>query len=177
MSQLNQNLVDLVFALFDDSKFFLNSAKININNQALAESYSRASVLVAWAAFEGWVNKTSIDFAETDSELSIIEKGFLLEKKVELKNGRFVISNVDKYENIENKIEFLLNKFVNFNIDKSTLHWQNFKTSKEMRDAIIHPKKTKQYNFNIKEAELNLRALEYYIMLLSKKLYSKELNL
>lgn len=176
MISKEKNIVDLVFALFDDSKYFLNNAKIKESNSSSAETYSRASILVAWAAFEGWVNKTCNDFAETDKKLSSGEIGFLLEKKVELRKGQFVVSGADKYENIENKIDFLLKKFVGYSIDKSKSYWSDFQASKNIRDTLVHPKKHKSINIGIKEAELNLKTLQYFIKLLSNKLYNNNLK-
>lgn len=176
MSAKSFNIVDFIFTLFEDSKSFLNSAKVSVANSELTGRYSRASVLVAWAAFEGWINKTCSDFADTSQNLSISEKGFLLEKKVEIKSGKFIVCNSDKYESTENKVAFLLNQFANCRIDKSTVHWQNFKLSKELRDSIIHPKKDRILKLSTKEAELNLKTLQYFIKLLSKKLYHKELK-
>lgn len=82
MIKKSYKVVDLIFSLFEDSKFFLNQAKINNANDNISERYSRASVIVSWAAFEGWINKTCDDFAETSTSLSVSESGFLKEKKL-----------------------------------------------------------------------------------------------
>lgn len=177
MIQKQYRVVDFIFALFEDSKFFLNQAKINNTKNSLAERYARASVIISWAAFEGWINKTCEDFAQTSSNLSTLEVGFLKEKKVEIKNGEFVISNTDKYETTENRIEFLLRTFANYKIDKSKIYWQNYKLSKNLRDSIMHPKINKVSIIDIQSAETNLNTLKYFIEILSKKLYGKKLKL
>jgi len=177
MIQKNYEVVDLIFSLFEDSKYYLNKAKINNTEDGLTVRYARASVIVSWAAFEGWINKTCDDFAETSQSLSISEVGFLKEKKVEMKNGEFVVSNGDKYETTENKLEFLLRKFTNYKIDKSKIYWQNYKLSKNLRDSIMHPKKSKTSMIDIQSAETNLNTLKYFIEILSKKLYGKKLKL
>ncbi|HEY5124580.1 MAG TPA: hypothetical protein VIK14_12675 [Ignavibacteria bacterium] len=176
MNTKSLNVVDFIFDLFEDSKFFLNLANINVANIELTDRYSRASVLLAWAAFEGWINKTCSDFEATSQTVSVFEKGFLLEKKIEIKNGEFVLNNTDKYQSTENKIEFLLKKFACYKIDKSTVHWNSFKLSKELRDFIIHPKKNRIIKISIDEADKNLKTLQYFIKLLSKKLYHKDLK-
>jgi len=173
MTSRDNNIVDFIFTLFDDSKSFLMSAKTNSIDLELSEKLSRASVLVAWAGFEGWINKTCYDFAESSSDLSVFEKGFLLEKRVEIKNGQFVLQNSDKYETSENKLEFLLKRFANHNLDKQSSHWQNFRESKSLRDSIIHPKKDRKLKVVINDAEKNLKVLQYYLNLLSKKLYRR----
>lgn len=177
MINKNYKVVDLIFSLFEDSKFYLNQAKINNAEDNISERYTRASVIVSWAAFEGWINKTCDDFAETSKNLSVSESGFLKEKRVELKNGEFVISNADKYETTENKLEFLLRKFTNSKIDKSKIYWQNYLLSKKLRDSIMHPKKSKLSIIDIQSAEINLITLKYFIEILSKKLYGKKLKL
>lgn len=85
MIQKQYGVVDFIFALFEDSKYFLNQAKINNTKNSLSERYARASVIVSWAAFEGWINKTCEDFAETSPNLSHLEVGFLKKKKWRLK--------------------------------------------------------------------------------------------
>ncbi|MBK6912442.1 MAG: hypothetical protein IPH11_01710 [Ignavibacteriales bacterium] len=177
MIKKSYKVVDLIFSLFEDSKFFLNQAKINNANDNISERYSRASVIVSWAAFEGWINKTCDDFAETSTSLSVSESGFLKEKKVELKNGEFVVSRIDKYETTENKLEFLLRKFTDSKIDKSQIYWQNYKFSKDLRDSIMHPKKSKSAFIDIQSAETNFNTLKYFIDLLSRKLYNKKFYL
>lgn len=125
---------------------------------------------------EGWINKTCDDFASTSQSLSLSEVSFLIEKKVEIKNGEFVISKIDKYETTENKLEFLLRKFSNYKIDKSRIHWQNYRLSKKVRDSIMHPKKNRNSKISIRNAQTNLDTLKYFLELLSKKLYNKKLK-
>ena len=176
MSSKEYNVVNFIFTLFEDSKSFLMNAKSKCDDPELSERYARASVLVAWAGFEGWLHKTCYDFAESSLDLSVFERGFLLEKKIELKNGQFVIQNAVKYESSENKLEFLLTRFANYNIDKQSLHWKDFKECKDLRDSVIHPKKNRKLKVNINDAEKNLKTLQYYLNLLSKKLYKKTLK-
>lgn len=94
-------IVEMINDLLQDSKYFLIEAKKHASRSVTAFRYNKAAILFAWAGFEGWLNKSCLDFATNLNDLSIHEKGFLSEKKVELKKGGFSISNSDKYESYD----------------------------------------------------------------------------
>lgn len=172
MSKSNKNIVDFVFELFDDSRYFLSQSKLTKRN----ETYLRASILTAWAGFEGWVNKTCLDFDSTLKDLTLLEHSFLQEKKIEFKKGHFELTNADKYESTENKLEFLITTIARSNLDKATKSWSDFQNVKGFRDAIVHPKLGRKIKFTINEAELTIDTLAHYLNLLSKKLYGNKLT-
>lgn len=176
MIQSNTSLVHFVFELFNDSKFFLNEAKKFDESSKTSQKYLRASILSAWAGFEGWINKTCFDFAKTYNDLTEHEIAFLLEKRVELKDGNFKKTNSDKFESVENRLEFLLKRIGNYSIDKSTQHWNSFKNIKKIRDTIVHPKGTVNTDLNIKVTNETLQTLNYYLELTGKKLYGKKIK-
>lgn len=169
----NKRIIHLIDNLFYDSKFFLLESKKKISDKESSTRFIKASILLSWAGFEGWINKSCMDFSKTFKEITIHEKAFLIEKKVELKKGEFTITNSDKYESTENKIEFLINTIAKSHLDKSNIHWMEFKEIKIIRDSLVHPKIGKNTEFNIKSAEKTIKILLYYINLLSKKLYNK----
>ncbi len=167
-----QKLISLVFNLINDSNYFLLEAeKLDAKNISKKERLIRASILTAWAGFEGWINKTAFDFAQSMSHLSEVERGVLMEKRVELKNGKFLLTNNDKYESTENKMEFLVTTVAGRVFDKSNKYWKDFKEIKKIRDSIVHPKMNHRTSFNETHARMTISTLRYYQKLLSKKLY------
>jgi hypothetical protein len=170
-------IVKVVFELFEDSNYFMNEAKKCDQDSSSQQRFVRASILSAWAGFEGWINKTCFDLAKTLKNLTVHDRGFLLEKKVELKNGLFNLSNSDNYETIEHKIEFLVINIAHGRLDKKNRYWKNFKAVKGIRDSIVHPKETRNMACSIVDCDLTIETLKYYIALLAKKVYKSTLNL
>ncbi len=170
-------LVGFINNLFVDSKFFLIESKKQIHNMELSSRYTKASMLFAWAAFEGWINKTSLDFSITMKRLTVHERAFLTEKRIELKNGVFQLTNSIKYESNQEKLEFLLSSIAKTKLNKSTKHWQDFQEIKKLRDSLVHPKLGSETSFNIEKAEKTIEVLVYYLNLLSKKLYNKNFKI
>jgi hypothetical protein len=166
-----QKMVSFIFELYDDSSFFLNEAKKLDEGDERQYRFIRASILSAWAGFEGWINETASDFETSVGGLSIHERGFLIEKRIELDKGTFCIAHADKYESIENKIEFLAMRFGKHRLDKSTKKWQEFKNVKGKRDCILHPKIKHDIDFSIEDAENTISVLTYYRNWLTRLLF------
>jgi hypothetical protein len=173
----NKNIVQVITSLFEDSKFFLLEAQKRAVHDEISERFIKASILLSWAAFEGWINKTSLDFAKSSKELCTHEKAFLFEKRVFLEKGQFRISGADKYESSESKLEFLLTTIAKSNLDKSTKHWQEFLEAKKVRDSLIHPKDNRFEEYGIQKAEDTIKILSYYLNALSNKIYHKKFSI
>ncbi|MFN0157086.1 MAG: hypothetical protein ACKVRP_03320 [Bacteroidota bacterium] len=174
MSTKNIKIVDFIWGLFDDVDFFLLEAEKNETNLQSRQRYLRVSVLCAWAAFEGWINKTCYDFAITDKSLGICERAFLLEKRVLLDKGEFAVGNADKYESTEAKFEFLLRRFGRLKLDKSTTQWLRYETAKKLRDSIVHPKRDRTTELEIEVVKQAVDSMKSYINLMSKKIYDRK---
>jgi hypothetical protein len=171
------DIINFISDLLEDSKFFLIEAKKQPSTNLIRKRYLRASILFAWAGFEGWINKSCFDFSENLQNLSLHERAFLIEKRVETRKGEFHISNSDKYESTEEKIEFLLTTIAKKSLDKSTKYWQDFKEIKHYRDSLIHPKKGRTFKVNDDIAEKTLITLVHFLDLLSRRLYKKRFNI
>ncbi len=174
---MSKNIVQVITSLFEDSKFFLLEAQKHAERDSITDRYIKASLLLAWAAFEGWINKTCLDIANRFNDLSVNERAFLQEKRVNLDKGQFKISNGDKYESIENKLEFLLVTIAKSNFDKSTRHWRDLLIAKELRDSLVHPKESRLIDYKIHMAEDTIKVLSYYLNILSKKIYNKNFKI
>ncbi|MBI5021732.1 MAG: hypothetical protein HZB59_09860 [Ignavibacteriales bacterium] len=177
MKAKKMSIVKLVFDLIEDSNYFLKEAEKLENNSSVQQRFLRASLLSVWSGFEGWINKTCSDLAKTITDITVHEKGFLVEKRIEMKNGLFVLTNSDKYETIENKVDYLLRNFGNRRLDKSNKHWQNFKFVKELRDSIVHPKKINPPHLSISNVRLAIETIKYYLQLLSIRIYKTKLEI
>ena len=176
MKSGSQSTVVFIRSLFEDSRYFLSKAHNEMDLQGI-QRYLRASVLCVWAAFEGWINKTCYDFARTSKELNMLEKGFLLEKRVAMKGGEFQLENTDKYESTEVKLEFLLRRFAAHKLNKSDVRWQRFQEAKNLRDRIVHCKMGNPPVLTIKTVENSVSSITDYLSLLSKKIYKSDLRL
>lgn len=172
------DLVKFIFKLLSDSKLFLQQSKICSGNEEKEQRLATASILCAWAGFEGWINKTCQDLAKSSRNLLINEIGFLKEKRVEFIKGEFVVGKSHKHESAENKMEFLLKRFGGVKLDKGNKDWANFKRIKSLRDSIVHPKMGEERikKFSAKDAELTWDTLISYLKLLLKKIYKTKVT-
>ena len=173
MTKQELRIVDFIWALFEDVDHFLREADKNQNDLMSQQRHLRVSILCAWGAFEGWINKTCSDFATTDSSLAPCELGFLLERRVRLEKGEFYVSNSDKYESTEAKLEFLLRRFGQTKLNKSTVQWERYQAAKHMRDSIVHPKNNRPMKLEVADVKQAVKALKDYINLMSNKIYKR----
>ena len=97
--------------LLEQSKHFLELAQVATEGSVTA-AYLHASLLLCVSGLEAFVNGISDDFSSSDN-FSIIEKAFLLEKEIELKNGIFQITRRLKMTRLTERIELLWKKFDN----------------------------------------------------------------
>lgn len=171
---------EFVKDLISDSKYFLDQAKDN-KKEIIKLRYIRAVITTIWSALEGWINCVSSDFVLLPEEkLKLYEKAFLLEKKLLLtEKGEFKITNQDQYNRIQDKILYLLKRFGNYEVDKGSKLWNNFKTTKKLRDGLTHPKSEllETKSLTIKNAEVAIDSVVEMLKLLTKKIYKKQLKI
>ena len=174
------NLDKFVKDLINDSKYFLDKAKEIIDKKNKLR-YIKAVITTIWSALEGWINCVSSDFVLLpETKLQLHEKAFLLEKKFELtKRGEFKITEQDQYNSIEDKILFLLKRFGNYEINKNSKLWNDFKITKKLRDALVHPKseRIETKNLTIKNAEISIDSVIEILKLLTVKIYRRNLKI
>ena len=103
--------------LLEQAKRFLEIAKEKAEEEAI-DAYLNAALLLSVSSLEAFVNGISDDFSSSD-QFSVIEKSFLLEKEIELKNGVFHLTQRLKMSRLTERIEILSYKFdENSNIKK-----------------------------------------------------------
>lgn len=140
-----------------------------------------ASTTFAWSAIESFVNNMLDDFASLPSNLfELHERALLLEQKLRFVDrgaqiGLFILEGKE-YRRLEDKILFLITKFGgkdNKNIKGETL-WQEFENLKNMRDALIHPRRSDGKNLDIEQVEGYIETAKSVIQLVSRNVWKKD---
>ena len=164
-----------------DSRYFLKEAKNNSSSNELRLRFIKASIIASWSTLEGWLNCISYQFGTFLSrrQIELHEKAFLLEKKLELRNGKWKISNSDDFQRVEDKILFLLNRFGPHEFDKTSKLWSDFQKIKRIRNGLVHPKtgKLEIKDLTLKNAELAIETVITTLKMLTKKIYHKDLKI
>lgn len=141
-----------------------------------------SSILLAWISIESFVNNMIDDFNSLPGELfSLHERAFLLEREIVLIDtgtevGTFGLGKV-KYSNIEDKILFLLRKFSLVEKSfKGKRLWQRFEELKELRNKIVHPRKSVELNIDVKVAEEATTTAKDIIKRISLEVWKKSVE-
>lgn len=162
-----------------DSKFFLKESKNKSLDDELRLRFIKASIISSWTALEGWLNCIAHQFGTflSSGQIELHEKAFLLEKKLELHNGEWKISQSDDYQRVEDKILFLLNRFGPHRLDKTDKLWSDFQKIKKIRNGLVHLKtgKLEIKDLTISNADLSVKTVVEILNMLTKKIYKKEL--
>lgn len=137
--------------------------------------------ILSWAAIESFVNNMLDDFASLDpGTFNLHERSFLLEKKLFFMNhgeniGQFILEGKE-YRKLEDKIFFLISKIGGRdlkNVKGETL-WQQFKDFKEIRDSLVHPRRSKEIHIEKKMVEGFIETSKLIIKLISRNVWKKE---
>jgi hypothetical protein len=129
----------------DSADWFLEQAESG-GPSHIVSRFSSAAVVFSFMALQSFINNMLFDFAAVPSGFfSVHEQGFLQEKSVVPqasgdRAGTFQVSNRDEFKRLEDKILFLVAKAAGHPFDKSTALWKGFGESKDVRDALTHPK-------------------------------------
>jgi len=139
-----------------------------------------ASVL-SWFAIESFVNNMLDDFSNLPPDLfQLHERSLLLEQKI-----RFIDHGVDigefkldgsEFKRLEDKILFLIAKFSKKdrkNIKGERL-WQKFQEFKDVRDLIVHPRRSKSVKLDKEKVEGFIETSREIIDLISQKVWGKK---
>jgi hypothetical protein len=124
-------------SLLEEAKRFLERAS-EAEDAHEAEAYLHSALMLAFCALEAHVNAVAEEVA-TRSEVSMHERGFLLEREVRLEHGEFVLRNKLKMTSIEERIHFLHVKF-GHPLDHSKPHWSRLADALILRNRLTHPK-------------------------------------
>jgi len=142
--------------------------------------YIIGSILNSWMSIESFINNMMEDFASLPEKMfTIHERGFLEEKRVRFVNrgnkaGNFCLGNMEEFRRLEDKILFLIAKFGKSGaINKGTYIWQQFEKMKEKRNALTHPKRSREIILTLKDAQEAIETTKKVITLVSKEVWRK----
>lgn len=145
--------------------------------------YIIGSVLNSWMAIESFINNMMQDFASLpEGMFTILERGFLEEKQVRFANkgtkaGTFYLENKEEFKRLEDKILFLIAKFgKSRKVDKGTVLWQRFERMKDKRNTLTHPKRNREVELTLKDAQEAIEIAKSVINLVSKEVWKKPIK-
>jgi len=157
--------------LLEEAKRFLEKAKEETGQQA-KNANLHSSLLLSISSLEAFINGIAEDMKEA-SFLNLLEKAFLLEKEVLLKNGKFKIGPQFKMSRLLERVELLFTKFGASKLDKRSSWWQKLNEGITLRNNLVHAKESTE----ISEVQIEdtLRAVLSCINNLFLAVYNKGL--
>lgn len=148
-----------------------------------AYPYLIGSILNSWMAIESFINNMMQDFTSLPEDMfTIHERGFLEEKIVRFsdkgsKAGTFYLEKKEEYRRLEDKILFLIAKFgKSGTIDRGTHIWQRFEKIKDKRNALSHPKRNREIELNLKDAQEAIQVAKDVITIVAKEVWKKPIK-
>lgn len=123
--------------LLEESKRFLEKAAETADASA-KKAFLHASLMLGISALEARVNSI-VDEQNRRTDLSVHERGLMLEKEVYLENGKFSLVDKLKMWRLEERVEFLCVRNSGRPLDKSTW-WGQLKDAIRLRNDLTHPK-------------------------------------
>lgn len=125
----------------------LEIAEREVESGKTADLYLIPSVILAWSAIESFVNNRLDEFDSLPRGLfAPHEKAFLMEKHLRFQDaganaGKFMIKG-NAFKKLSEKILFLIAKS-GAQVRKDQTPWKEFEKFKDIRDSLIHPRRTK----------------------------------
>lgn len=127
------------FGLLEQAKRFLEKAKDESDQDGQA-AYLHAAVMLSFAAIEAHVNGIGEEMS-TRKQVSLHDKGILLEQEVRLKNGHFELASTLKMVRLEDRLLFMIQLFSGKDLDRQQSQWwSRFSTAVALRNGITHPR-------------------------------------
>lgn len=123
-------------SLLEEAKRFLEKATETSESDA-EKAYLHAALLLAFCSLEAHVNSVADEIA-VRSTTSIHSRGVLLEKRVELKRGEFVLQSSQQISRLVDRILLLHRLGSKPNVDGD---WHTrLLSATELRNKLTHPK-------------------------------------
>jgi hypothetical protein len=161
---------DFASSLLEEAKRFLEKASA-VDDKTSKEAFLHASLLLAFSSLEAHINAVSEEFSERP-ELSIHEKGLLLEKEVRLQDGAFSLVGL-RMSRLDDRILFLYRHFSGKPLDKTVTWWTQLNGAIAIRNRLTHPKGVQPVTAqNVRDA---LSAIIASIDMLYNAIYKKGL--
>lgn len=125
--------------LLEESKRFLEKARESPDSVAKT-AYLHSALLLSCSALEARVNAIAADAAQHRTNLTVHERGLLLEKDVRLEKGEFQMVEGLKMTRLDERIEFVIVRLSGKRLDKSKSWWGELMAAIRLRNALTHPK-------------------------------------
>lgn len=168
--------------LLDYSERLHNDAR-EAGNEIAAYPYIIGSILMAWMSIESFINNMLQDFSSLPEGIfTVHEQGFLEERQVRFiskgaEAGTFQVGGKDDYKRLEDKIQFLLAKCGRKNkLNKGATIWQDFEKIKTVRNALSHPKRTRDIKLTLNDAGEAIEVARDVISFVSRQVWKKQIK-
>lgn len=132
--------------LLEEAKRFLEKALESTNEPSKAANL-HAALMLSFSSLEAHVNAIADEFASA-GDLSVHERGLMLERDVRLENGRFELQTGLKMSRLDERIEFIHLKFSGKEVDRTSSWWAQLKAATELRNQLIHARSVPAINEN-----------------------------
>lgn len=141
------------------------------------------AIILAWSAVESFVNNRCDDLSSLPSGIfELHESAFLQEKRIRFENcgtkiGKFVLEGTE-YQTLENKIFFLLSKMGSRDASnlKDGALWNRFKSFKDVRDSLVHPRRGKDIVISIDIVSGFIDTAQELIQVISERIWKTRLE-
>ena len=133
-----QYIDDFAKSLLEESKHFLEKCDEH-GDQIANTAYLHAALMLAFCSLEAHVNMISDEFANS-ADISLHDKGILLERDVHLDDGRFVLTPAPKIIRLEDRIQFLHTRFSGKALDRNEVWWSRLSDATKLRNQLTHPR-------------------------------------
>jgi len=162
---------------------YLSLAEEKNQKQEDAEWLLIPAIILAWSAMELFVNNRCADLNSLPSDMfESHERAFLQEKHLRFEDsgdniGKFVLKG-NEYQALENKIFFLLSKMGSQNTTslKDGTLWQRFKSFKEIRDSLAHPRRDKDIILHPQNVREHIETAKELIQEISERIWNTKLD-
>jgi hypothetical protein len=125
-------------SLLEEAKRFLEKAEIERTPEGRA-AYLHAALMLAFGGLEAHVNSISSDFL-VRNDLSVLDRALLSERDIQLRRGKFEVTDRLKINRLEDRIQFLHHRFSGLELDTNSSWWSKFKAGLDLRNQMTHPK-------------------------------------
>jgi hypothetical protein len=130
---------DFAIQLFDEAKRFLEKAQACDVDAAGREAFLHASLNLGFCALEAHLNAIADDFA-TIQDLSLQDKSLMFERRIELIDGKFELSEQLQMYRLWDRLLFFGRRFSGETMDTSSPFWGELKNALNIRNDLTHPK-------------------------------------
>ncbi len=142
-----------------------------------------SATVLAWSAIESLVNNMLDDFDALPKDVfELHERAFLREKKLRFKDsgaeaGQFVLEG-SEYRRLGDKILFLAAKFGKQSATTVKGHrlWDALHRFKDVRNALVHPRRTKEVTLTASTVEEFIDTAKSVINLVSEHVWKKKVR-